>query len=73
MLIFLVGALLGVIMGGALCVRYLRREMAAEIGPKLKRIQLQLDSIEAQLNLAIMARYTELSSRPPGDPPRQLP
>jgi hypothetical protein len=47
MLIFLVGALLGVIMGGALCVRYLRREMAAEIGPRLKRIQLQLDSIEA--------------------------
>jgi hypothetical protein len=36
MLIFLVGALLGVLMGGALCVRYLRREVAADIGPKLR-------------------------------------
>ena len=73
MLIFLVGALLGVIMGGIVCVRYLRREIAADIGPKLKRVQLQLDTIETQLNLAIMTRYAELSSRPPDDPPRQLP
>lgn len=71
MLIFLVGALLGVIMGATLCVRYLRREIAADLGPRLKRVQLQLDNLETQLNLAIMARYTELSSRPPGDPPRQ--
>jgi uncharacterized membrane-anchored protein YhcB (DUF1043 family) len=67
MLIFLLGALLGVIMGGTLCVRYLRREIAADIGPQLKRVQLQLDTLETQLNLAIMARYAELSSRPPGE------
>ena len=72
-MIFLVGALLGVIMGGIVCVRYLRREIAPDIGPKLKRVQLQLDTIETQLNLAIMTRYAELSSRPPDDPPRQLP
>ena len=64
MLIFLVGALLGVLMGGTLCVCYLRREITAEIGPQLKRIQLQMDSLESQLNLAVMARYAELSSRP---------
>ena len=51
MLIFLVGALLGVIAGGALCVRYLRREIADDIGPKLRRVQVQLDNIEAELNL----------------------
>jgi hypothetical protein len=72
MLIFLVGALLGVVIGGALCVRYLSREIAAEIGPTLKRIQLQLDNLETQLNVTIMSRYAELCSRPPGDPPRQL-
>lgn len=72
MLIFLVGALLGVLVGGSLCVRYLRREIAADIGPALKRVELQLDNIEAQLNLAIMTRYAELSSRPPSDLPRQL-
>ena len=73
MLIFLVGALLGVIMGGSICVRYLRREIAADIGPKLKRVQLQLDNIEAELTLAIVTRRTELDTRRPGGPPDQLP
>jgi hypothetical protein len=67
MLIFLVGALLGVLIGGALCVGYLRREVAADIGPKLKRVQLQLDNIETELNLAIMTRHAELSTRSPGN------
>ena len=68
MLIFLVGALLGVLLGGALCVRYLRREVAADIGPKLKRMQLQLDNIETELNLAIATRHAELSACSPGNP-----
>ena len=57
MLVFLVGALLGALMGGALCVRYLRQEVAANIGPKLKHIQLQLDNIQTELNLAITTRH----------------
>ena len=65
MLIFLVGLiflLLGVLMGGALCVNYLRREVADDIGPKLKRMQLQLDNIETELNLVITTRHAELSA-----------
>jgi hypothetical protein len=69
MLIFIVGALLGVLMGGALCVRYLRREVADDIGPKLKRLQLQLDNIETELNLAITTRYAQLSASSPGASP----
>lgn len=72
MLIFLVGALLGMIIGGTLGVRYLRREIAGDIGIQLKRVQLQLDNIEAELNLAIVTRYTELGARPPANSPRQL-
>ena len=68
MLIFLVGALLGVLIGGALCVQYLRREIAADIGPKLKHVQLQLDNIETELNLAIATRHAELSACSPGNP-----
>ena len=68
MLIFLVGALLGVLIGGALCVRYLRREVAADIGPKLKHMQLQLNNIETELNLAIATRHAELSACSPGNP-----
>lgn len=59
---FLVGLiflLLGVLMGGALCVRYLRREIADDIGPKLKHMQIQLDGIGAELNLAIATRHAE--------------
>jgi hypothetical protein len=33
MLTFLVGLLLGTLIGGAFCVRYLRREIAANVGP----------------------------------------
>jgi hypothetical protein len=65
MLIFLVGLiflLLGVLVGGAVCVSYLRREIADDIGPKLKRMQLQLDNIETELNLAITMRHAELST-----------
>ena len=65
MLIFLVGLiflLCGVLMGGALCVSYLRREVADDIGPKLKRMQLQLDNIETELNLAITMRHAELTT-----------
>ena len=57
MMVFLAGALLGALIGGALCVRYLRQEIAANIGPKIQHIQLQLDNIQAELNLAITTRH----------------
>ena len=68
MLMFLVGVLLGVVVGGALCVRYLRREIADDVGPKLRRLQLQLGNIEAELNLVIATRHAELSACSPGCP-----
>jgi len=67
-LIFVLGALLGILAGGALCVRYLRREVAADIGPRLRRLQLQLDNLETAINLALVTRYAELSGRPLRDP-----
>jgi hypothetical protein len=66
---FLLGTLLGALLGGLLRAWYIRREIAADIGPRLKRIQVQLDSLEAALNLAITTRYSELTSRSPIDPP----
>jgi hypothetical protein len=73
MLIFFLGILLGVLLGETLCVAYLRQEIAAGIGPKLKRVELHLDTIESQLNLAIITQHAELSERPSGGVPRQLP
>jgi len=60
-LIFLVGALTGVLAGGAMCVHYLRSAIANDIGPQLKRVQNQLDNIESAVNLALASRYAELS------------
>jgi hypothetical protein len=63
MLIFLVGALLGVLVGGMFCVRYLRHEIAADIGPALRRIRAQLDNLETAMNLELATRYAELGER----------
>jgi hypothetical protein len=62
-LIFLIGVQLGLLAGAMLCIRYLRREVAADIGPRLKRIETQLENLEAATNLALMTQYAELSER----------
>jgi len=75
LLIFALGAMIGVLAGGALCARYLRsavaddigpqlRRMHADIDPQLRRIQNQLDNIESAVNLAVASRYAELSQLP---------
>ena len=73
LLIFLLGALIGVLMGGALCVRYLRHEIAADIGPRLRRLQLQLDNLESAINLVVVTRYAEIGSQLPREPAYRLP
>jgi hypothetical protein len=62
MIFFILGALLGILGGGAVCVRYLRHEIAADIGPQLRRMHSKLDNLEAALNLALMTRYAEMST-----------
>jgi hypothetical protein len=57
----LIGTLAGCLAGCLICIRYLRREIAADIGPRLRRIELQLDSLEAALNLATLTRYADLA------------
>jgi len=63
-LIFALGVLLGVLAGCGLCVRYLRREIAADIGPQLRQINLRIETIESVLNFALVSRYAELTAPP---------
>lgn len=72
-LIFFLGSLLGILLGALLCIRYIRQEVAADIGPKLRRIQLQLDALAAEVGLAIGTRYAEVSARLSQDPKDQTP
>jgi hypothetical protein len=63
LLIFFLGALIGVLIGEAICIRYLRREIAADIGPKLRHIQAQLSNLEASVNLELMSHYAHISGQ----------
>jgi hypothetical protein len=70
---FLLGALIGALTGCLICIRYLRREIAADIGPKLRHIELQLDNLESAVNLALVTRYADLAGHPPRRPAPVLP
>lgn len=56
----LLGLLVGLLVGAAVCARYLRQEIAANVGPRLRHIELQLDALQAELNLATEARLAAL-------------
>lgn len=73
LLIFMLGGLIGVLFGGALCVRYLRHEIAADICPRLRRLQLQLDNMESAINLVLVTRYAEFGSQPLREPAPRFP
>lgn len=59
-LIFLVGALLGGIVGVFICIRYVRQELTANISPTLQVLQLQLDNLQSSVQLALAVWHTEL-------------
>lgn len=76
MLTLVVGTLIGLLVGGSLCVYYLRSAVTGDIGPQLKRMhadidpqlrrmQNQLDLIESAVNAAMATWYAEMSSNPP--------
>jgi uncharacterized membrane-anchored protein YhcB (DUF1043 family) len=59
--VILLGLLIGLLIGAVVSARYLRQEIAANIGPRLRQIELQLDTLHAELNLATEARLAALS------------
>ena len=58
---FVLGMSLGVLGGCAVCIRYIRQEMAANVGPQLHQIQVRLETLDAEINLALATRLTELT------------
>lgn len=74
-MLILVATLLGLLVGGVVCLYYLRSTIASDIGPQLRRMHAeidpqirgmrnQLDNIESAVNLALASRYAELSQLP---------
>jgi hypothetical protein len=70
-LIFLVGSLLGVLTGALLCVRFVRQEVTGNLGPQMRQMQGQLNTIEAELTYMVSSRYAEISAQLSHDPRRQ--
>lgn len=62
-MVVFVGLLIGLLIGAVACARYLRQEISANIGPRLRRIELQLDTMQAEINLATEARLAALRTR----------
>jgi hypothetical protein len=58
-MIFLVGTLVGMLAGAIASMRYFRQEMTANVAPKLKLIQLHLDNLESEVNLALATRAVD--------------
>jgi hypothetical protein len=72
-LLFLVGALLGLLCGAVACIRYMRHEVIGDICPRLRRINLQIDNLESALNLVLVTRYADLGSLQDRESPRLPP
>jgi len=57
------GVLMGFLAGLFLSARYLRQEIAANIGPRLEQIQQQLQTLQAEVNLDSATRLARLTDR----------
>ena len=65
-MIFLVGTLIGLLIGAAVCMRYFRQEMVANVSPRLRLIQLHLEQLESELDLVLATRAAD-RHRPLGE------
>jgi len=59
----LLGVLIGLLIGAVVCARYLRQEVTVNIAPRLRRIEQQVETLRAELNLATEMRLAALSRR----------
>jgi hypothetical protein len=67
--LILLGLLMGLVIGAGACARYLRQEVAGNVGPRLQHIEMQLDIMRAEMNLAAEARLAALNRRFDEDQP----
>ncbi|TDQ04590.1 hypothetical protein [Labedaea rhizosphaerae] len=61
-LIFLLGALLGVVVGVIVCIRYVRQEMTARIEPTMQLVQSRLANVQSSVDMALAAWHAEMHS-----------
>lgn len=62
MLVFLIGALLGLLIGAVACVRYVRQEMTAKIEPSIDLMQMRIINVQSSVDLALATWHAEMHS-----------
>jgi uncharacterized membrane-anchored protein YhcB (DUF1043 family) len=70
-MLILLALLAGLAIGAAASARYIRQEVAANVAPRLRNIELQLDTLRAEVNLATELRLASINRRidpGPSDP-----
>ena len=63
------GVLMGFLAGMLLCAKFLRQEIAANIGPRLAHIEQQLQTLRTEVHLDSATRLAALSGRLEERPP----
>ena len=56
-LIFLVGALSGLLIGAAVCVRNMRQEMPARVAFRMHLLESRLSALQSSVDQALSTRY----------------
>ena len=51
------------LLGALLCIRFVRQEVTGDLSPKLRQMQGQLNTIEAELTYVVSSRYAELNAQ----------
>jgi hypothetical protein len=64
-LLLVLGALIGVVVGAAICIRYIKEEMTGRVGPTMELLRLQLDNVQGAVNLALANWHAELHKHEP--------
>jgi hypothetical protein len=59
-LIFLIGALLGGLIGAMACVRYFRQEMTAHVAPSMRLMETRMSTLQSSVDLALSRWHEDM-------------
>jgi len=59
-LIFFIGALLGVLVGAVVCVRWVKQEMTAHVAPSMHLMQTRMSTLQTSVDLALSRWHEDM-------------
>jgi hypothetical protein len=59
-LIFFIGALLGVLVGAVVCVRWVKQEMTAQVAPRMHLMETRMSTLQSSVDLALSKWHEDM-------------